>query len=106
LDSDTSFHEDKLYVDLRSDYFSGIARVAAMINEVPQQHIEDAIRTMQPKSIRDSINTLRDAGFEPYVVMPKEDGKVVLECGGLPYGEDMVSSLQKRIMHQLRLEVW
>jgi hypothetical protein len=114
-----AFIEDKLYVDLRSNYFSGIARVSAMINEVPQQHIEDAIRATQPKSMRDSINTLRDAGFEPYVVMSKEDGDVVLECGGLPYGEDMVrftpeevesnpnvSPRLRRIMNRLRTEVW
>jgi hypothetical protein len=114
-----TFLEDKLYVDLRAEYFSGIARISAMINDVPRQHIEDAIRTHRPGCISDTIKTLRYAGFEPYVVMSTEDAKVVLDAGGQRYiGEKVrfsprhvamhpkASPRLRRMMARLDQEVW
>jgi hypothetical protein len=113
------FLEDKLYIDFRSDYFAGVARLAAMVNDVPRQHIEEAIQAIHPKSIKGCIATLRDAGFEPYVVMSKEDSTVILRAGGMRYRDDrvrfspeevesnpQVSPRLRRMMRRLRDEVW
>ncbi len=40
---------------------------------------------MRPTSIKGCIQTLRDAGFEPYVVMSKEDAATILQAGGIPW---------------------
>jgi len=114
-----AFLEDKLYLDFRTDYFAGIARLSALVNDVPRQHIEEAISVKRPASIRDSIEVLRDAGFEPYVVMSKEDGEVILRSGGLPYSDDRVrfspeevetnsevSPRLRRMMRRLREKAW
>lgn len=114
-----AFVEDKLYIDFRTDYFAGVARLAALVNDVPRQHIEEAIRVIRPKSIKHCIATLRDAGFEPYVVMSKEDSTAILHAGGIPYRDDrirfspetvaanpQVSPRLRRMMRRLRDEVW
>ena len=84
------FLEDKLYIDFRPDYYAAIARLSALVNNVPRQHIEEAIRVIKPQSVSGCIKTLRDAGFEPYVVMSKEDAEVVLRAGGVPFRADRV----------------
>jgi TIR domain len=113
------FLEDKLYIDLRQDYFAGIARISAMVNALPRQHIEEAIRTRVPQSIGESIRVLRYAGFEPYVVMSTEDAQAILASGGIQHvGEKVrfspeqvaanpsVSPRLRRMMKRLNGEVW
>ena len=85
-----TFLEDKLYVDLRTNYYAGIARLAALIHNIPSQHIEDALRSVRPAGMHECIETLRHAGFEPYVVMSKEDADVVLQSGGQPYRDQKI----------------
>jgi len=113
------FLEDKLYVDLRGEYHSGIARVAALIHGVPGQHIEEALRAIRPNDIRGCIEALRFAGIEPYVVMSKEDADVVIQSGGRPCGDQKIRFSPERVvanattsprlrgmMHRLLDEVW
>jgi hypothetical protein len=114
-----AFLEDKLYVDLRTNYYGGIVRLAAQIHDIPSQHIEDALRSVRPTAMHESIETLRYAGFEPYVVMSKEDADVVLESGGQPYSDHKLrfspeqvvanpnaSPRLRGLMRRLRDQVW
>jgi TIR domain len=113
------FIEDKLYVDLRYDYYAGVVRLAALVHNIPSQHIEDAIRSIRPRGMRGCIETLRYAGVEPYVVMSKEDADVVLQSGGRPYSDHkvrfspekvasnpMTSPRLRGMMRRLITEVW
>jgi hypothetical protein len=113
------FLEDKLYIDLRNNYHAGLARLAAIVHDIPSQHIEDAIRAVRPGSIRACINTLRYAGFEPYVVMSVEDAEVILRSGGQRYTDLKIrfspeqvadnpaaSPRLRRMMQRLAREVW
>jgi hypothetical protein len=90
-----------------------------MVHNVPRQHLEDAVRAINPQSIRSSIASLRYVGVEPYVVMSKEDAEAIVNAGGQPYGEDRVrfspdrvaanpriSPRLRRMMHRLTEEVW
>lgn len=110
--------KDKLYVDFRTDYYGGIVRLSGLVNRVPLQHIQESIRATKPRSIRDAIEALRDAGFEPYVIMSKEDGEAIQRAGGTPYLENRlrfspqaieanphVSPRLRRMMKRLS-EVW
>lgn len=114
-----AFIEDKFYIDLRTDYFSGVARLSALVNDIPRKHIEEAIRAIRPRSIKACIETLRDAGFEPYVVMSKADSAAILQAGGIRYQDNRVrftpeevaantevSPRLRRMMRRLQDEVW
>jgi hypothetical protein len=113
------FLEDKLYVDLRKNYHAGLVRLAAIVHDIPSQHVEDAIRAVRPASIRGCIDTLRYAGFEPYVIMSVEDAEVVLQSGGERCGEQKVrfspeqvacnpaaSPRLRRMMQRLAEDIW
>ena len=114
-----AFLEDKLYVDLRSNYFAGVTRLAALVHDIPRQHIEDAVRSVAPDSISGAIQALRFAGFEPYVVMSEDDALAVLRSGGVRSTENKirfdpqavaanptVSPRLRRMMHRLSADVW
>jgi TIR domain len=113
------FLEDKVFIDLRHDYYRGIVRLSAMANDIPRQHIEDAIRQLQPTVLSEAIGCLRFAGFEPYVVMSREDAAVVAQAGGIAHTENKLrfspdqvarhpsaSPRLRRLMHRLNTEVW
>jgi TIR domain len=113
------FLEDKLYIDLRKDYYAGVVRLAALVHNIPSQHIEDAIRTIGPADVAGCVTTLRYAGVEPYVVMSKEDADVILQSGGQQHGDHkvrfspekvasnpMASPRLRGMMRRLRSEVW
>ena len=40
-----AFLEDKLHLDFRSNHYSAVARLSAMVNHVPRQHIEDVAKS-------------------------------------------------------------
>ena len=91
------FLEDKLYLDFRKDHFAAVVRLSALVNNIPRQHIEEAIRVIEPRSVSGCIATLRHAGFEPYVVMSKEDADVILRTGGETYRDGRVRFSPKRV---------
>jgi len=113
------FLEDKFYLDCRSEYYHAVVRLAGLIHELPRQHVEDAIRNLDPKSIRAVIHALRYAGKEPYVVMSREDADAILQAGGQPYIENRIrfspeavaanpttSPRLRKMMERLHDEVW
>jgi hypothetical protein len=98
------FLEDKLYLDFRSEYHHALVRLAGLIHEVPKQHVEEAIRFVDPQSIRSVIATLRFAGKEPYVVMSREDGDTILKsgCGSVYFGFSNREVDQRKLTNRIR----
>jgi hypothetical protein len=82
------FLEDKIYIDLRTEYFSGIFKLVGMVRELSQFRITRALEDQQPQSVRDIWEMLQSIGFEPYVVLGKDDFEEMLRHGGKLLKED------------------
>ncbi len=76
------FLEDKIYVDLRTNYYSGLARIAGMIHELSEFRITRALADHPPERVKDIWGLLEAIGFEPYVVFGTDDFAEILEHGG------------------------
>jgi hypothetical protein len=76
------FLEDKIYIDLRTEYFSGITKLVGMIHGLSQFRVARALESWQPQSVGDVWRLLRSIGFEPYVVLGKDDFDEMLKHGG------------------------
>lgn len=85
------FLEDKIYIDLRKDYFSGIATIVGMIHGLSRFRISRALEQMAPTSVRDVWQLLQAIGFEPYVVLGKDDFDEMLKHGGELLRDDYAS---------------
>jgi hypothetical protein len=82
------FIEDKIYVDLRTDYYSGLTRIAGMVHELSEYRIARAITDNPPESIKDIWRLLESMGFEPYVVFGGDDFDEILKHGGEKIRDD------------------
>jgi len=82
------FLEDKIYVDLRTDYFASLARIAGMVHELSEFRIARAIADQVPLSVKDIWNLLTSIGFEPYVVVGEDDFNEMLKYGGRKVRDD------------------
>ena len=76
------FLEDKIYLDLRQQYFSGILKVVGMVHDLEAYHVSRALAGGEPQSVRDVWRLLQSIGFEPYVVLGKADFEEMLKHGG------------------------
>jgi hypothetical protein len=83
------FLEDKIYIDLRKrarnsrrHYFSGIFKLVGMIHGLSQFRVARALGDWQPQSVNDVWRALQAIGFEPYVVLGKDDFDEMLKHGG------------------------
>ena len=76
------FLEDKIYIDLRTEYFSGITKLVGMIHELSQFRISRALEGRPLQSVRGVWGLLDSIGFEPYVVLGKDDFDEMLKHGG------------------------
>lgn len=76
------FLEDKLYIDLRSDFFAGIVNLVGMIHGLSRYRLSRALSDRKPTCVRDVWNLLDSIGFEPYVVLGEDDFREMLDNGG------------------------
>lgn len=76
------FLEDKVYIDLRADYFSGVAQLVGMAHGLSKFRISRAISEHKPESVRDVWTLLESIGFDPYVVLGRDDFDEMLNHGG------------------------
>ncbi len=83
-----AFLEDKIYVDLRADYFSGITRITGLVHGLSNFRISRALSERAPQGVRDVWEILQSIGFEPYVVLGKDDFDEMLKHGGYLIRED------------------
>ncbi len=82
------FLEDKIYIDLRKDYFTGIVNLVAMVRGLSRFRVSEALGRRQPQSLREAWALLQSIGFEPYVVLGRDDFKEILDHGGELIRED------------------
>ncbi len=76
------FLEDKLYIDLSQDFFSGITKLVGLIHGLTQFRVSQALAERKPESVPDVWELLQSIGFEPYVVLGKDDFTEMLKYGG------------------------
>ena len=76
------FLEEKIYIDLRNDYFSGIVKLVGMIHGLSSYRVSCALSDRHPQSVKEVWRLLESIGFEPYVVLGKDDFEEVLSHGG------------------------
>ncbi len=77
-----NFLEEKIYIDLRKDYFSGITKLVGMIHGLSSFRISQALAQKNPQSVPAVWNLLQSIGFEPYIVLGKDDFDEILKHGG------------------------
>lgn len=85
------FIEDKVYVDLRNDYFSGVTRLVGLVHEISNHRLSRAISSNPPTGILQIWNLLESIGFSPYVVFGKDDFDEILKHGGKAIKEDFAN---------------
>jgi hypothetical protein len=76
------FLEDKIYIDLRKDYFAGIVSLVGMIHGLTRYRVSRALSEHKPESVRDVWESLESIGFKPYVVLGQDDFEEMLSHGG------------------------
>jgi len=77
-----AFLEDKLYIDLREEYHSGIVKLVGMVHAISKYRISSALADEKPDNVSAIWRLLQSIGFEPYVVLGKDDFEEVLRHGG------------------------
>jgi len=81
------FLEDKIYIDLRSEYFTGISKLVGMVHELERFRVSQGVAAVQPVNVRDVWELLQSIGFEPYIVLGKADFDEILKHGGRLLGD-------------------
>jgi hypothetical protein len=76
------FLEDKIYIDLRKEFFVGIVNLVGMIHGISRFRLSRALSEYKPESVRDVWELLESVGFEPYVVLGQDDFDEMLNNGG------------------------
>jgi hypothetical protein len=82
------FLEDKKYVDLRADHYSGLTKVAGLVHKLSDFRITRALRQNPPTNIRDVWSLLRLVGFSPFVIFGQDDFEEILRYGGEKIDQD------------------
>jgi TIR domain len=82
------FIQDKLYIDLRAEYFSGVAKLVGLVHGLSKFRVSQALRGLTPESVSDVWGLLRSIGFDPYVVLGADDFEEMLKHGGRPLETD------------------
>jgi len=76
------FIEEKIYVDLRNDFFSGIFTLSGMVHDLSMRRISQALSRGKPDSVNDVWRLLKSQGCKPYAVLGKDDFDEVVRNGG------------------------
>ena len=76
------FLEDKIYIDLRTDFFGGITRLVCMVHGIEAFRRSRAMVNGSPRSVREIWSFLESVGFDPYVVLGINDFQEMLKHGG------------------------
>lgn len=76
------FLEEKVYIDLRNDYFVGIVNLVGMIHSLTRYRLSRALSEHKPENIHEVWELLKSIGFDPYVVLGSDDFQEMLNHGG------------------------
>jgi hypothetical protein len=99
------FLEDKLYIDLRTRYFSGIIKLVCMIHGLSGFRVSRALGERQPESVSEVWDLLESIGFDPYVVLGNDDFDEVLKHGGELVGDDYARFYPDKIIRSAAVSV-
>jgi hypothetical protein len=75
------FLEDKIYIDLREEYFSAIVKLVGMVHGLSSYRVSRVLSDAPPQSVASVWRLLSFIGFEPYVVLGKDDFEEALSHG-------------------------
>jgi len=76
------FIVDKIYIDLRKEFYKGIVDLVGLVHNISRFRVSEALADNDPQSVGDVWRLLQTVDFEPYVVLGKDDFNEVLEFGG------------------------
>jgi hypothetical protein len=76
------FLEDKIYIDLREDYFCGILKLVGMVHGLSRYRISRELSDQKPANVADIWRALVSIGFDRYIVLGRDDFEEVLRSGG------------------------
>lgn len=93
------FIEDKIYIDLRNEFYTGIVKLVGMVHGLSGFRITSALAEHPPQSVPDVWNLLQSIGFEPYVVLGKDDFDEVLRHGGEPVDQEYARFSPDRVLN-------
>jgi hypothetical protein len=85
-----AFLEDKIYIDLRKQFFFGITKLVGMTHDLSPFRVSQALSERQPQRLSDVWELLESIGFEPYVVLGRDDFDEIVKHGGKLQREDYV----------------
>jgi hypothetical protein len=98
------FMGDRKFIDMRYDYYAGIARLAGFVHEFTEYRVNEAIRYSKPENLRDVWNLLRDIGWKQFIVLGKDDFDEVVQSGaGTLASEDFARYSTNQIMSNEKL---
>jgi hypothetical protein len=63
---------DRLYISVADDYFGILTKLAGLVHDIPVEDINRAIEKFQPKSLEAVVETIKYAGRDVYMIVPKE----------------------------------
>jgi len=66
-----SLLKGKQYISFIEDYYHSLTKLAAIIHDIDLQTLSQAINTMNPQSLKESIDTLAYCGLDPHMIIPK-----------------------------------
>ena len=97
------FLEDKKYLDLRADYYSGLSKIAGIVHSLTDFRITRALQERAPKNVRDIWRLLESVGFEPFVVFGRDDFEEILVAGGESVRDDYAYFYPDRVYQNARV---
>jgi hypothetical protein len=92
------FIEERKYVDLREQYYSGLAQIAAVVHGLSEFRINSAVQRRPPQNVGDIWTLLESVGFEPFVVFGRDDFEEILKHGGEIIREDYANFFPKELL--------
>jgi hypothetical protein len=84
------FLQGKIYIGLRTEYFAGITKLVGMIHRLTPHRISEALRHQLPQTVSDVWRLLLSIGFEPYVILGKDDFDEMVSHGSTLLRPDYV----------------
>ena len=99
-----SFMTSKKYIDLRSDYYQGITKIAGFIHGISEYRVNEAISSHSPQNLEDVWRLLISIGWHQCIVLGKDDFDEVVSCGaGTKLREDYATYYPDKIMQSVEL---
>lgn len=93
------FLEEKIYLDLRQDYFSGILKIVGLVHAISSHRISSVLAKLRPTRVGEVWHALMEIGFEPFVVLGKDDFDELVKLGGVQVKDDYAYFDPYQIIH-------